>query len=45
MEIRPSFIVLPGNRDSRQLEKFNKTKSKRSLADLRQLTKGGSLSL
>ena len=44
MEIRPFFIVLRGNRSSKQLEKLNRNKGKKSLADLRQMTKGGSLS-
>ena len=44
MGIRPFLVVLGGNRGSGQLEKFYRNNGSRSLADLRQMTKGGSLS-
>jgi len=44
MGTRPFLIVLRGNRGNRQLEKFHRNKQNKSLADLRQMTRGGSLS-
>jgi len=43
MGIRPSLIVLGNYRGSGQLQELYKNSWKKSLADLRQMTKGGSL--
>jgi len=44
MGIRPFLIVLGSYRGSGQLQELYKNKRRKSLADLRQMTKGGSLS-
>jgi len=44
MGIRPFLIVLGNYRGSGQLQELYKNKGRKSLAELRQMTKGGSLS-
>jgi len=43
MGIRPFLIVLGNYRGSEQLQELYKNNWKKSLADFRQMTKGGSL--